>query len=723
MPAQPHGRVSLSYSEMRSASLWETVTRFETGKVRPWMGLRNAIGIVAPLAVGWMVGNAAAGMTAAMGALNVAVGDGSDPYAHRARRMLIASAFCSLAVMAGGLAAGTWVLTPILAVGAFAAGMTVAFGPSAADLGTMTLVVLVVFSAKLTGPVPALTSGLLALAGGLLQTALVLAWWPLRRYAPECRALSALYGKLARAAAAASPATEAPPASRESTEAQEALAGLDAGASIDAERYLALLSQAERIRLTLLLLARLRVRIGREGGTERVTGVLDRFGAVVSRALQHVSESLGRREAGNPLPEVAAAMGELVQELRRASQGCAEPVAAMLADARSQMNALAGQIRTVLEIAEHTTGRGLAEFERSEAAHPWKMRFAGTSNVLAASLRPDSAIFRHAVRLAVCIVAGELLARGLNWQRPYWVPMTIALVLKPDFATTFSRGLLRLLGTLVGLIVATALFRGVHPQPGLQIAFLAVFAFLARAYGAANYGILATAITGLVVFLFAVAGVSPGEVVVARGWNTLAGGVIALLAYWLWPTWERTQAPEALARMLDAYGAYFRAVCDGYLKGEEAVNEALDRTRLAARMARSNLEASVARMRAEPGDSDERAARFARILADSHRFIRAAMALEAGLLTSPRVPSRAGFRTFADDVDKTLYYLAAFLRGQCGPLSAADLPDLREDHIRLVESGDASVPRYALVNVEADRMVNSLNTLAGEILTAGASRI
>ena len=629
---------------MRSASLWQATMHYEAGKARPWMGLRNTIGIVAPLAAGWAAGDATDGMIAAMGALNVAVGDGSDPYAHRARRMLIASGFCAAAVAAGGLASGRWALTAILAAGAFAAGMMVAFGPAQADLGTMTLVVLIVFSAK---PVPyhqALRSGLLALGGGLLQTGLVLALWPWRRYAPECRALSALYGELARAAEAASPNTEAPPASRQSTEAQQALSGLDARDSVDAERFLALLSQAERIRLSLLLLARLRARVGRESGTETATGILDRFVELVARALRHVGESIGRREALSPLSDLAPQMAQTEKDLRRACQGSAPAVAAMLSDALWQVNALAGQVRTVLEIANQTTSRGLAEFERREASRPWKIRVTGTLSTAAASLRLGSATFRHAVRLTVCVVAGEMLAHGLGWSRPYWVPMTVALVLKPDFTTTLSRGLQRLVETLLGLIVATALFRGVHPRPGLEIVFLGVFAFFARAYGPANYGILATAITGLVVFLFAVTGVSPADVVVARGLNTLVGGAIAMLAYRLWPTWERTQAPDALAHLLDAYRAYFQAVRAGYLGQDGTGGEALDRTRLAARIARSNLEASVGRMRAEPGNPADRVARFDRVLADSHRFIRAVMALEAGLLTSRA--ARAG-RPFA----------------------------------------------------------------------------
>ena len=69
---------------------------------------------------------------------------------------------------------------------------------------------------------------------------------------PESRALALLYAEMAHSAASSAPATEAPPATDTILAARSALAGLDADRSVEAERYLALFSQAERIRLALL---------------------------------------------------------------------------------------------------------------------------------------------------------------------------------------------------------------------------------------------------------------------------------------------------------------------------------------------------------------------------------------------------------------------------------------------------------------------------------------
>jgi uncharacterized membrane protein YccC len=704
-----------SATSAQRSGVWRAILRFDRSKARPWMGLRHTIGIILPLIAWALAGDAAGGMIAGIGALNVAVADGSDSYGRRVRRMLLASILCALAVMAGGIGGGTYGLDVLLVAAAFAAGIMAALGTAQTDLGSMVLVTLIVFSAK---PVPAeraLASGALALTGGLFQTALTWALSLAHPRGPESRALAKLYLALARAASAPSRSEEAPPASPESTEAQQVLSALDAHESVHAERYLALLSQAERIRLSLLALARLRVRLAREAQTEAVRLILERFAAAASGALQYTGESLDEpaHAKAQPPSAIAEGLAQAARELREACRDCPTPVTQMFLDARSQVDALAGQLRAVQDLAAHTTRAGGAEFERREAAQPWRLRAAGTLSTLAANLRVGSPSFRHGVRLSVCVLMGQTVARVLNPERPYWIPMTIALVLKPDFTTTFSRGWQRVLGTLAGLLISTALFDFFHPTLALEIAFVGAFALVQRAWGPVNYGILAIGVTGVVVFLFGVTGVPPSQVVVARGLNTLIGGGLALLAYGLWPTWERSQAPEAAANLLDTYAAYFRAVSAAYLRQAHTSGQALDETRLAARMARSRLEASLARMRDEPGNS-QRISAFDRILADSHRLAHAMMSLEAGLIASGPAPTGDPFRTFADHVDLTLYFLSAGLRGS--GIRPTDFPSLREDHHQLRESGDANVPRYALAITETDRIVNSLNTLTGDIL-------
>ena len=246
-------------------TFWRTVTRFEVSKITPLLAARNALAMTLALAAGVALGKPTAGLIACIGALNVAYSDGTDPYRARARRMCAAAVLCALAVFAGGLFAHQEAIAiALITLCAFFAGMMMAVSTTAADIGTIVLVTLIVFSAHAMSATEALQSGALALGGGLLQTAFALALWPVHRYQPERLALAIFFGELARSAVAPPQILAPPPTRAESPHAQTALAGLSGDRPLEAERYLGLLSQAERIRLALMMLSRLRVRIGRE---------------------------------------------------------------------------------------------------------------------------------------------------------------------------------------------------------------------------------------------------------------------------------------------------------------------------------------------------------------------------------------------------------------------------------------------------------------------------
>jgi uncharacterized membrane protein YccC len=593
----------------------------------------------------------------------------------------------------------------------------------------MSVVMLLVYSAVPLKPERAALAGLLALAGGLVQTALALAFWPLRRYVPERNALGNLYLALSRAAASPPEhAAQSPPTTAQSIAAQNALATLDQDHSVDSERFRSLLIQAERMRLSVLALSRLRARIGRERQEGLEVTILDRYFVVCSGILNDIGSSLiaGLPMGANPDSVEGNSNNDALEDLQTLAESLREhdstqprapalrgstAVEAMVVDARFQMDALGGQIRSAIDLEISATPAGASAFDRREAARPWTLRLRGPLATLRANLTLESAACRHAVRLAVCVLIGDAVARGFELRRSYWLPMTIAIVLKPDFTATFSRGVLRLAGTFAGLLFATLLVHVLPPGIAPQIVCAGVLMFVVRCLGGANYGILATSVTALVVFLIALSGVPPKEVISARALNTVIGGAIALVAYWVWPTWERTQLSETMARMLDGYRNYVREVLKSYDTGNA---EGLDRARVAGRLARTNLEASVERSNAEPGASQERVRSRNSLLASSHRLAHALLALEAGLSTSRSATPREAFHKFANDVELTLYYLAAALRGS--PIAPDALPDLREDHRALTQAGDAYSQPYALMNVETDRITNSLNTLSEELL-------
>src|ERR1700724_3990833 len=155
------------------------------------------------------------------------------------------------------------------------------------------------------------------------------------------------------------------------------------------------------------------------------------------------------------------------------------------------------------------------------------MRFAGSLARITANLSLQTTVFRHAIRLAGAVAIAESLSRSLETPRAYWLPMTTVLGLKPEFTVTFTRGLLRIAGTIVGLMLATAMFHFLPTGIGFDVVLIGAFVFLLRWVGPANYGIFAVAVSALVVLLFSITGVLPKTVILARGLNTLIGGTLA----------------------------------------------------------------------------------------------------------------------------------------------------------------------------------------------------
>jgi uncharacterized membrane protein YccC len=702
--------------------MWRIVAHVDRSKINVWQALRNTAGVVAPLIVGHALGMPRGGLAMASGALNVSYSDGSDPYARRAKRMLASTAWCSIAVLLGGLTAHSNVVAIGMAtLWAFIAGMLVSLGTTAADVGVISTVVLVVYSAQALTPMQALQAAGLALSGGLLQIALSVALWPVRRYEPERRSLAALYFELAKIARRPSEATAAPQGTREIAQAHDALSSLTTDMSTTALRYRSLLSQAERIRLSLTTLARLQFRLTRANAFDPAIATLDQYRANAAYLLNAIGNSLAaekeiHREADRLVLGIA-----LAEQLGSARiEGAQSFSNAVARDVKFQADALGGQLRTVIDLARNTTPAGEAEFEKREALQPAWMRLTSRIATLGANLNLRSVAFRHAIRLTICVALGDTVGRMLHPYRAYWIPMTIVLVLKPEFAVTFSRGVLRIFGTLLGLLLATALFHFLPIQTASEILLIALFTFLMRWIGPANYGFFGVTVSALVVLLISITGQAPKEVIAARGINTIVGGAFALVAYAAWPMWERNRLPDLLAELLDAYRNSFGSITLKLLDRASTSGRERERTRQAARIARTNLETSIDRLAAEPGVSAQQLAQANAMIASSHRFAHSMIALEAGIPQTDREHTPLEFAAFAEAVKETLQLLAAKLRGQ--RVGEREFPDLREAYLRLARIPALPEERYAFAKIEADRIANSLNTLREQIFAWHAQR-
>jgi len=181
--------------------------------------------------------------------------------------------------------------------------------------------------------------------------------------------------------------------------------------------------------------------------------------------------------------------------------------------------------------------------------------------------------------------------------------------------------------------------------------------------------------------------------------------VRALLAYVLWPTWERGRARAALADMLDAYAGYLQALT------RPGRRDAHREARTAARTARTNAQASLDRMRAEPATPPHLMDLASTLFANGNRLARTAMTLEAVMNDHDALPEATEIGAFAEHTAAALHSIATALRDHQSP---TDLPDLRALQRSLASLLAMAEDRRAaeLLARISDRLVDNVNTLA-----------
>jgi uncharacterized membrane protein YccC len=496
---------------------------------------------------------------------------------------------------------------------------------------------------------------------------------------------------------------------------QDVLASLGTDQSLEGYRLRLLFDQSDRLRMSIFVLERFRselMHVARKGNQEaqRLAVVVDRILRISGRLVATVGEHLTANEDLADSDSLLKELQDAVDEAHCSEAGVAFPLGD---DVSAAVHVLAGQLRVVARLASRATTVGADQFAEEEAEHPWRLQVQSWFGTIRANLDFRSTYFRHALRLAVCVCLGDMISRYIEWQRTYWLPMTIAVVLKPDFTTTISRGILRLAGTFAGLVLATVLYHAFPPSALAQLLLVGVFTFLLRSVGPANYGVFSLAISGLIVFLIAETGVPPGDVVAERALNTTAGGCFALAAYALWPTWERTQVDEAMAQMLDASRAYFHGVVQGF--GESSMPPTrLDQPRSNWRRTRSIAEGSVTRVASEPRTEPGKLTCLTSMLASSEAMVHSIMSMEAAVIQGRTQTPAGPFRQFANDVEFTLYFLSETLRGSAKAFET--LPKLREDHRRMVEARNKFSPNDQFLIITADQLTVTLNTLREQVM-------
>ncbi|MBK3874199.1 YccS family putative transporter [Stutzerimonas frequens] len=240
-------------------------------------------------------------------------------------------------------------------------------------------------------------------------------------------------------------------------------------------------------------------------------------------------------------------------------------------------------------------------------------------NRIRLQLTPTSLLFRHALRMAIALVAGYAALHAIHPEQGYWVLLTTVFVCQPNYGATRIKLVQRISGTVLGLVVGWALF-DLFPSQPVQALFAVVAGVVFFATRSTRYTLATAAITLMVLFCFNQVGDGYG-LIWPRLFDTLLGSLIAAAAVFLiLPDWQGRRLNQVVANTLSCNSDYLRQIMRQYDSGKH--------DDLAYRLARRNahnadaaLSTTLSNMLLEPGHFRKDAETGFRFLILSHTLL------------------------------------------------------------------------------------------------------
>ena len=174
---------------------------------------------------------------------------------------------------------------------------------------------------------------------------------------------------------------------------------------------------------------------------------------------------------------------------------------------------------------------------------------------LARHLTLASPVARHALRLGAAMGAGYLLISlvpGLSHGN--WILLTIAVILRAQYSVTRQRRNDRMIGNVIGCVLAAGLLRTDLPQ--LQLGIIPLAIAVGHAYVRVNY--LVTSVAACVMALMSLHFLDPDTAspIGSRLIDTAIGVAIAILFSRLLPRWEYQEAPKLVGTLMKSFTDY-----------------------------------------------------------------------------------------------------------------------------------------------------------------------
>lgn len=323
--------------------------------------------------------------------------------------------------------------------------------------------------------------------------------------------------------------------------------------------------------------------------------------AALADTLRHLADVLAALAdtlaSGAPLPEVSA-------EAWRAQ------LAARLADVRPPpgdsrvhvVSALQSRLGHMLDDVSAMVARQAAGDNPDTPWTPERLApFVSPEGWPMAALKPhltlQSGVMRHALRSALALSLAYTLGAFLPWSaHPFWLMLSVAVVLRGNLEQTISRRNERIIGTVQGCLLVLLLSH-VEWVPLLSLCFIAAVG-TAHAYVNRRYRVAATAATLMALLQPLMLAPGSNPAIVERLADTVLGAILAWCFSFVLPSWERAAVPRLAEQLRAALARHAGNMLRWQPGADEQLAQRLSRQQ--AYTALAALAAAAQRTRVEP---------------------------------------------------------------------------------------------------------------------------
>ena len=629
---------NLTVAQLRAAL---TIDRYKFHYIN---ALLLSIGVFTPIVSGIYFNQLSIGISAALGALLVGIFNPDEPYPILARS-LFASLICISTAALIGLVVSSSPLI-IIFVSAFLAGIcgfSGALGPHANVIGMLSLVAFCLFAGSGAGNTTILKMVGAIFAGGIFQLSIVFSGWLLKTFYPMRRQLANAFYALGDAAKY-DPKKLISPTLILPLIAVKSGIPLSGAIGKTADWLNDLTDQCELLHMNFIQLA---YRIEHENDDKK------------KESLKISCKYLG--EKAHQIGESILIPRHLIF-FNKSAQNFPINDACIELASHPEIQVIENSLHKIYE----TLNKPYPFGRFSETGPPRRFDFHPLE-LLQSNIASDNIFFRHALRLAIVMPIAWTLGFTLFNDHEFWLPMTVAWIAKADYAGSVSRILARVVGTILGAVLAGFLIFFSPPDTWLYLAYVfgSIFAFYACLF--VNYAVAVFFITTLILFLIRLSH-QANELAVLdeRIVATIIAGGLMLVASNIKPVFNGGQIIPSFLKLLDECKKYVRSAITN--PNSDSLNSQ------PVKAARLKTMALVEAAKYEPYVSKLSQARAEKILMAILEAMFSVLSIQTEASGHPIEPETT---LYLEDIEKALSLLAARFKDLENGLESTDCAEMQ----------------------------------------------